>query len=119
MKKIIALVTIAIIVMACNKKGTSIQLDKTKERYELTATYPNSKTEKLEGYLKAVLQNGDSVLHTEDIHVGKEIRLANGAVFYLRHNPGKLEMEMLVVKNNNKGYQYFDKVANGVKELLN
>ncbi|RZK00450.1 MAG: hypothetical protein EOO43_25190 [Flavobacterium sp.] len=117
MKKIIVFVTMVIIVIACSKQGTSIKVNKTKERYELVAAYPNRKTEKLEEYLKTVLGNGDIILR-EDIKTGKEIRLANSTIFYLRYNPGKLEMEMLLEKNNRTGYQYFDEMAKGIKAAI-
>lgn len=105
-----------IIVMACNKQETSIKVNKTKERYELSAAYPNRKTEKLEKYLAAAL--GDSILHHEQINTGKEIRLANGAVFYLRYNPGKLEMEMLLQKNSTIGRTYFDEMSRSIQDVL-
>lgn len=107
-----------IIVIACNKQGTSIKVNKTKERYELVAAYPNRKTEKVEKYLITVLANGDSVLRNANINTGKEVKLANGVVFYLRYNPGKLEMEMLLEKNNRTGYQYFDEMAKGIKAAI-
>jgi hypothetical protein len=119
MKKIIVFVTMIIIVMACNSKGTSIKINKTKHRHELVADYPGRKTKKLERYLNAALENGDDILLDEQAGTGKEIKLTNGTVFYLRYNPGKLEMEMLMEKNNATGHKFFDQITEGVKEALN
>jgi len=107
-----------IIVMACNRQGTSVKVSKNRDRYELVAAYPNRKTEKLEKYLAAVLGDGDSILHHGQINTGKEIRLANGAVFYLRYNPGKLEMEMLLQKNSIIGRTYFDEMSRSIQDVL-
>lgn len=107
-----------IIVMACNRKGTSFKLKKTPERYELVAAYPNRKTGEVEKYLTTVLGNGDSILFNANINTGKEVKLANGVVFYLRYNPGKLEMEMLLEKNNIAGHKYFDEMAKEVKKAI-
>lgn len=107
-----------IVGVACNKNGTSVVVNKTKDRYELVAEYPKRKTEHLEKYLKSVLGKDNHLLADEQINTGKEIRLNNVIVFYLRYNPGKLEMEMLLEKNNTEGYRYFDQVAAGVKRAL-
>lgn len=104
--------------LACNKSGTAIHVKKTEKRYELVAEYPERKTKKLEAYLKTAFENGDKVLHDEQINTGKEISFANGTVFYLRYNLCKLEMEMLVERNNTTGHRYFDEMAEGVKQAL-
>lgn len=107
-----------VIVMACNKNGTSIKVNKTNDRYELTAEYPERKTSKVTEMLKATFKNQDSLLLTKSVSSGKEITLANGTTFYLRYNPGKLEMEMLLEKNNTTGYKYFDKMVVDIKRAL-
>lgn len=118
MKKIILFVAMFITVVACNSNSTSIKVSKTAERNELLAEYPNRKEKRLMEYLKVAF-GSDSLLLKDGIDNGKEIKLASGAVFYLRHNPRKLEIEMLLERNNTKGYQFFDEMAKGVKEALN
>ncbi|MFN0255454.1 hypothetical protein [Pedobacter ureilyticus] len=118
MKKIILLVAMIITVMACDKSATSIKVSKTIERYELLAEYPNRKEKRLKEYLKVAFGN-DSLLLNEGVGAGKEVKLASGTVFYLRHNPNKLEIEMLKEKNSTKGYQFFDEMASGIKKALN
>lgn len=118
MKKIILYIAMFITVMACNKSSTSIKVNKTKERYELLAEYPAKKEQQLKRYLYSAFGK-DSLLLNENVEAGKEIKLGNGTVFYLRYNPKKLEIEMLLEKNNQKGYQFFDEMARGVKKALN
>lgn len=119
MKKILLIIALAVLIMACNKSGTSIKVNKTKERYELIAAYPKRKDEKVMQVLKTAFKRKDSLLLTKSVSDGKEITLANGTVFYLRYNPGKLEMEMLLQKNNRTGLKYFDEMAANVKTALN
>lgn len=118
MKKILLYIALAVLIVACNKGGISITVNKTKERYELVAAYPKGKDDKIMQVLKTAFQNQDSLLLTRSVSDGKEITLANGTVFYLRYNPGKLEMEMLLEKNNRNGLKYFDTIAANVKEAL-
>lgn len=107
----------AIIVMACNKNGTSIKVNKNKERFELMAEYPHEKERQLSLFLQNSFKQ-DSRLLRQDLAIGKEVKLANGAVFYMRHNPRKLELEMLKAKNNAVGYQFFDEFVQGIKRVL-
>lgn len=118
MRKILLLVAMIVIVMACNKKGTSVKVTKSVDRYELIAEYPEQQTEKVTEVLKSVFKNRDSLLLTKSVSEGKEIILANGATFYLRYNPRKLEIEMLKEKNNLKGRQFFDEMTNEIKKVL-
>lgn len=118
MNKIIFMLTMFVVAMACNRNGTSIKVNKTAVRYELLAEYPVKKQVRLNKYLKAVMKK-DSLLLKNTGDAGREIRLSNGATFYLKHNAGKLEMEMLKEKNNAKGLQFFDVITNEIRNALN
>jgi len=118
MKKILLFFVMAITVMACNETDTSISVKKTQDRYELSAAYPKKRDVNVIKVLKAAFLAKDSLLLNKSLSSGKEITLANGAVFYLRYNPGKLEMEMLLEKNNTTGLRFFDKMTADVKSAL-
>jgi hypothetical protein len=119
MKKIFLLLAMAIIVMACNKHETSLMVKKTNERLELSAIYPEYKQRKMNDVLKEIFKGKDSLLLTKDLTVGKEVKLSNGAIFYLRYHPGKLELEMLLERNKNAGRKYFDTLSRQLKHALN
>jgi len=118
MKKIILIVTTLIIVMACNQEKTAINVNKTTEYYKLLAEYPFHKEKRLKDSLNAAFAR-DSLLLGVGIEAGKEVKLANGAVFYLKHDNRKLEVEMLLEKNNLKDRQFFDEMTSKVKNALN
>ncbi|WAC42348.1 hypothetical protein [Pedobacter sp. SL55] len=118
MKKIILYIAMFITVMACNRKETSIKVSKTADRFELIAQYPDDKEKQLSVFLQNSFKQ-DSGFLRQDLAVGKEIKLTNGVVFYIRHNPRKLELEMLKAKNNAVGHQFFDELVKGIKRVLN
>lgn len=118
MKKILLLLALAVTVMACSTNETAIKVEKTKERLELSATYPKEKQQQFDAFLANVFKGKDSLLLTNDLSVGKEIKLSNGAIFYTRYNPGKLEMEMLLERNDLTGEKYFDTLSKQVKKAL-
>ncbi len=103
--------------IACDQGRTSVKVNKTLGRYELLAEYPEKKEKLVQEYLKMAFKK-DSSLLKEGIDLGKEIKLSNRAIFYLRHNSGKLEIEMLKEKNNFKGNQFFDEIVGGIKKVL-
>ncbi|WP_461789567.1 hypothetical protein [Pedobacter sp.] len=119
MKKIFLLLATAFIVTACNEQETSLKVKKTNERLELSAVYPKNKQAKVEDMLKEIFKGKDSLLLTNDLTVGKEVKLTNGAVFYVRYHPGKLELEMLLERNKVVGREYFDMLSAHVKTALN
>lgn len=106
-------------IYACNRGRTSVRVSKTASRYEMVAVYPERKTEKVLAILKDSFKDQDSLLLSKDLNGGKEVNLANGAVFYLRFNPGKLEMELLRSKNSTVGLEFFDKMVRRVKSVVN
>lgn len=118
MKKIFLFFAMALTVMACNEQSTSVEVKKTNERFELSAKYPKNKQPKFDAVLKEVFKGKDSLLLNQNLSVGKELTLSNGAVFYTRYNPGKLEMEMLLERNNMNGRKYFDTLSAQVKKAL-
>ncbi len=119
MKRIMLLMVILTMIYACNQGRTSVKVSKTDTRYEMLAEYPERKTEKVLDVLKNAFKDQDSLLLNKNLSSGKELTLANGAVFYLRFNPGKLEMELLNSKNNATGLEFFDKMVRGVKRAVN
>ena len=108
----------AVTVMACNEQRTSVEVKKNGERFELLAKYPQNKQLKIDAILHEVFKGRDTLLSTNQLTVGKEIKLSNGAVFYARYNPGKLEMEMLLERNNIAGHKYFDTLSTKLKKAL-
>ena len=119
MKRIMLLMVLATMIYACNQGRTSVKISKTASRYEMLAEYPERKTEKVLDVLKDSFKDQDTILLNKNLSAGKELTLANGAVFYLRFNPGKLEMELLNSKNNTAGLEFFDKMVRKVKSAVN
>lgn len=110
---------LATLIYACNQGRTSVKVSKTATRYEMTAIYPERKTASVLLALKDSFKDQDTLLLNKNLGAGKELSLANGAVFYLRFNPGKLEMELLNAKNDQKGFDFFDKLVREVKSAVN
>jgi len=119
MKRIMLLMVILTMIYACNQGRTSVKVSKTSSRYEMLAQYPERKTEKVLDVLKDLFKDQDSLLLNKNLSSGKELTLANGAVFYLRFNPGKLEMELLNSKNDRNGLEFFDKMVRKIKSAVN
>jgi hypothetical protein len=113
------LMVILTMIYACNQGRTSVKISKTAARYEMLAEYPERKTEKVLDVLKDSFKDQDTILLNKNLSGGKELTLANGAVFYLRFNPGKLEMELLNSKNSAAGLEFFDKMVRKVKSAVN
>jgi len=109
----------AAMLYACNQGRTSVKISKTATRYELVAQYPERKTEKVLDVLRDSFKDQDTLLLNKNLSVGKELTLANGTVFYLRFNPGKLEMELLRAKNSDTGLNFFDKMVRKIKSAVN
>ncbi len=119
MKRIMLLMVILTMIYACNQGRTSVKVSKTATRYEMLAEYPEQKTEKVLDVLKDAFKDQDSLLLNKNLSSGRELTLTNGAVFYLRFNPGKLEMELLNSKNDKNGLEFFDKMVREVKSAVN
>ena len=109
----------AAMLYACNQGRTSVRVSKTANRYEMVAVYPERKTGKVLDVLRDSFKEQDTLLLNKNLSAGKELTLANGAVFYLRFNPGKLEMELLRAKNSTVGLEFFDKMVRRVKGVVN
>jgi|GEM_PF-3042087 len=119
MKRIMLLIVLLAMIYACNQGRTSVKVSKTATRYEMLAEYPERKTESVLDVLKDAFKDQDSLLLNKNLSSGRELTLANGAVFYLRFNPGKLEMELLNSKNDKNGLEFFDRMVRKVKNAVN
>lgn len=119
MKRIMLLMVVVTMIYACNQGRSSVKVSKTATRYELVAEYPERKTAEVLDVLKDSFKDQDTLLLNKNLGAGKELSLANGAVFYIRFNPGKLEMELLNSKNGRNGLEFFDKIVRKVKSAVN
>jgi hypothetical protein len=117
--KIIMFGLLVMMMTACNlnSSGLSVTVKKTDERYEFKATYPDRKTPKVNDYLKKAFKNEDDTLFLQ-VEGGKEVVLANGTTFYIRSNPGIIELELLKKKNTSVGYHYFEELIEGIRDVL-
>lgn len=94
-----------------------VSISETKTNYEFHSTYNKDKTNQVLAYMDNTIAKGSSS-RFKNMQVDAQMTLDNGASFYIRSYPGKLDLKLDKRKNSAEIYARFKNMCEGLKDLI-
>ena len=100
-----------------NNHNTSISVSENERTYKLSANFSRNKTKTVHEYMDKKL-NKYTELSFVNSEIDGDVRLNNGATFYVKSLPGKLEIELDKRENSTEAYAVVKDMCSGIKDVV-
>lgn len=100
-----------------NPSRNTLVIKETSDYFQLTASYNEAETDRVEKYINACLRP-ESVFQGSD-DVDKDIILRDGTKFYIRSSPGDLLIKINTAKNTKASIQRIKIMCQGINGVIN
>lgn len=100
-----------------NSTRNTLVIKETSDHFQLTASYNEAETDRVEKYINACLRP-ESVFQGSD-DVDKDIILRDGTKFYIRSSPGDLLIKINTTKNTKASIQRIKNLCQGINGVIN
>ncbi|MCF0050398.1 hypothetical protein LXM25_10040 [Dyadobacter sp. LJ53] len=109
--------TLILLTSCSNNDNLNVRVKDSDTQYTFTAQYDRGKTIAVQQYVNAMLKP-NRIFADHDEQVEKDIKLTDGAAFYLESSPGDLTIEFEKQKNSKAAYSKIRKLCLGIKEVV-
>ncbi len=108
-----------LILSSCNfgSNRKSIKVEKTLNKFRFEASYPEHKTKKVVAFIEQTLKE-DNLFKTSESVKDSQINLGDSIKFYLKSNPGYIEVEFVKNNNSETAFHKLENMCMGIKEQL-